>query len=572
MTLKKEIVTNPYSKRLNSFSARNVFEWESSQSPKFPINMNFSFSNLKSIFFPQKGTKRLIFEMEIPFAKMIVEEEQNRQWVFREIREFKTLSIEGGEGNTELSDWIKKQIDEFKDQLAEYPRVVWLGKGIYTFRADVPLIAKAKWREQFVWQAAEKLPFAVEEAEIFYEKDSEGVCVVASEPERIEKTFSAFHEKDICVFVLTSLALSYQQCFKYRMINANHCVLIAHLGEKQSSLIIFNKGKFFWARDLSIGFCHFAEAMAGTLATNDKQEVFSYEEAVSFLKKRGLPTPDLMPASESPRESQLASRVRPVFEKLTYEIRSSIAQFHLEYPAVLVEKILFGGEGAQLPGLAPYIQNQMLLPAESLIEKSSLEFPSEALAAHGAGYLNASSLNAAPARDRLSCLMASGKTWMIRLSLAMGILILASSLAMLLQIGAALNQKNNLRKDLSRIVSDPQKIETSEQLYKMIEEREQFLAAWVPAQPDWGHSLRVLSRIVPSPVTLTKVAFDRKTGKIILLGSVKQSQQNQDAVLANFLTELNRTGVFKNSTLEARTLMESNPEAVIFTIQTELSK
>lgn len=535
----------------------------SSQAPRPVWAEGFRLISSLGRFLPQTHRTRFLFEVGGASAKVLIFEHQGpSDWKYIGSERFRYASAPAGgsSGGTEsLGKWLKDLVSRYGVPGSFEVRLLLRGKGVYLTVIPKPEAPAKTIKDAVIWEIAEKLSFPVEESKILYEERGDRFLVAALHNPFFQEILTPFHEAQVYPSLVTVLPVAYEALHRrYRLLSSRNILLI-HLGGKKTYLMVYREGRIFSWREIEIGGEGITSAMMGTLVVEDKQVVINYEDAETLKKAIGLPTPDLMPNPEEPKLSQLAARIRPIFEKLVLEVRGTLLQFQRQFPSDRIEEIQLAGGGAQLKSLDAYLSSQLHMPVQKLDSEKiegATDLSDAALA--GLQYVEGRCLNFALPEDSLR-----PRCEKLRDYLKFGSLPLAIVLAVLWGVTGIRTwfTRMELAREERRLYAlgpVAEKIREIEKINRQIKEEKQLLERGIPQGALFGSVMREISQVVPPQVVFQEMKYERKGNqdafpKMRISGEIDPSASAPDLVLSRFLEELNRSPFFASAKLVSRT-------------------
>lgn len=543
-----------------------------SQSPLGPGLPSSLFSRSRK---PAANPLRIVFEVgEASFKMGILARKDSHLW--EPLQTFKKYFEPSSDGKFKrdfvaLGTTLKEWIEKFPGIPFHECRLLLTGKGIFVGEEEKPAGPRKTIRDSLVFQLAEKCPFPVEESTLLFEAKEKTVSVVAVQNSLKDTVLSLFHEKGIYLHLVTTLPVVYESIRPYGLPDSNF--LLMDLGRSQTSMILFRKGEFYAMRDVVGGGEQITRAMMGTFVVEDSQIVISYEEAARLKETLGLPTADLLANDGEVKLSQLAARIRPIFEKLVSELRSSLFVFQKQFPTEKIETLVLTGGGAQLKGIESFLTKQLNMPVQLLnTEKIHPQLDLSLVPLIGLGCANEKRFNFAAVEDR----------WKPKLEGVRNFLKVGSFMSLVLltlggawfgwKLGNAQKELHHQEMQYQGLTAEAQKMEELNALLKAIAERREWLRMQIGSSgPNVESVLLELSHLTAPAVILKKLIYQTQTAPSMNFeGWVQEGPRSPDLMLAEFLEAINASPFFYGSILESRDSQSPSGKAVEFLIRTQL--
>lgn len=472
---------------------------------------------------------------------------------------------------------LEKSLDEclkeFRVPEKTEVRIIVHGDSVFLGKTEKPAGPKKQIRDAVIWQLSEKASFPFENSDIRYHERGGMLTVAAIETEWRESFLNLFHSRNIYPELIALMPLAFEALQQKKGVLGIKNILLLDMGEDQSSLMIFQKGQFVMEREGPYGVEQVLRSMKGTLVVEEQTLTIQYTDAKALLSEFGLPTANLAPDPLEPKLSQLSARVRPIFEKLIQEIRSTILQYQKQSPSEKIEEICLTGTGESIKGFDQYLANQLNFPIRRLdVKRFGGALDGGWTGVLGLTFLNGSPFNLTSIEDALLPRFRYAAEILKRATLA-GVVVFA---VLAVIAGVSLNAK---KQGLSRKEKNFQELNQENKTMLQIqnlktsnEQRKNLLRLGTPASFFHGAVLRELSRVMPDGVILTSAAFKMSpVPSLKLSGKVIPSAGNPDTIISEFLVKLNRSPFFDHSGLDSRN-GEENQKDIFFVIQMDLVK
>lgn len=522
------------------------------------------------------GTVKLLFEVNETSAKVLLVAKHASLWEVKEVRRFPVPSPLPERYQFDwahFTEWLRATIEEFSIRSLYEVRVLWSGGGIFVAEVDKPQASAKNMREALIWEIAENLPFPVEESQLRFDDKGERVLVMVMENAFLEPLLECFHDAEIYPSVVTALPVAFQALHSHFSLLDSGNNLLVHMTRSRTFILAFRQGRFHSIREFPLGGEHMTKSMMGTLIVDETHVDIGYEEAQVLKETLGLPTPDLMADPEEPKRSQLAARIRPLFEKLTGEFRNMISRFQKQFPEETIDGIYLSGGASEMNGLDDYFSSQMHLPVQKLdVAKMDPKLRLSEVNLTGLAYAPEGRLNFAAAedlwkprfelyRERLK----KGAFWM-----GVGFLILALWTG--IKIGMSYYEARKHESVFRQMGASNEKIMELDTLLGQIGGIKNIRSREIAPEPPLGRMLRELSQLIPDPIFLKRLDYQKHPKPVAeFRGVIRMSNRSPDVVLSDFLESLNRSPVFQKSQLESRSGETDREKGYVhFVVRTQL--
>lgn len=473
------------------------------------------------------------------------------------------------EGFSGLRAKIEKIYQDFRISRKTPVRILLRDRFAFIAEIDKPDAPAREMQNAILFQLAEKIPFSAEAPRLLFEEKDQYLRVGILKSETADKILGVFHQLAVYPETLTLMPFVYESFNRQHLFLTAPNALLVHIGEDQTSLMVFRKGEVGFVREIAVGDENITQAITGRLMVDDQPLEIRFEEAAALKAEIGLPTPDLMPHEGEPKLSQLAARMRPLFEKMVGEIKSTAAQHQRQFPADRIEEICLSGAGAAIKGLENYLAAQLRLPVKTLsLQGFYPELDLSYAPLPGLGLMRKDRFNFGGEEDLLKpkfeflgrCLL----TGSLLLTLFFGGLFAAGKVYLSSQQSKLILQQ----KKLDSLLPFREKIAALGESARETAARQAQIKTISPS-PDVSSALKALSRTIPEAMRLVNVDYSKEPKPTLrLLGAVQS--ESPEVVLARFLEDLNRSAEFKNSILETSTAGEQNKKRVRFVVVTEV--
>ena len=265
--------------------------------------------------------------------------------------------------------------------------------------------------------------------------------------------------------------------------------------------------------------------------------------------------------------------MRPLFEKIIQEIRSTILQHQKQSPSEKIEEICISGAGESIKGFDQYLANQLNFPVRRLDAKRfDAGLDASWAGVLGLAFLPDSPFNLTSEEDsllpRFRALAGIFKR-MTLLGLALFFILAAVG-------GVSLSAKKGILagrlKQFAELNQANQTMIQIQNLKMSNDQAKNLLRANTSPLFYHGAILRELSHLVPDGVVLNEAAFESTpTAAMTLSGKVLPSAGNPDSVISGFLGQLNQSPFFDHSGLQSRNGKKDEKDT-LFVAQADLVK
>jgi type IV pilus assembly protein PilM len=420
-------------------------------------------------------------------------------------------------------------------------------------RVSIPLMPQEEIGSALKWELKEQVRFDIDKARVKFNvigerKTEDGM-------KRIDLIAFAYQETGIRPKVkqLKEMGLNVQNVMpldfalaKYannaKIVPQDEKVAILDIGSVKTLISIIEKDKVCFTREISIGGDTITDAMTGVIITDKGRMELSKQDAENMKKEQGISS-----------DIKMLSLIRPVLEKLTGQIKSSLEYYGQRFAEQDVKKLILAGNGSQMRGLKEYIIKETGLEVLGIL-------PEEA-GAIGLALSRDFNLNMLPEE-----FMAEDKKALKRFSMTMITFVLAGML--LFSYALLCIQAINLKKGIDiqrqhwdnlqevRLLRD--KIITYNNIINTVS------LDSINASP----IMKEISNLILSDMVLDKFVIDNKQPNIIISGiALKQDS------LTGFMSKLESNVLFNNVKLSfSEKIQKTVQDAVKFEITCNIRK
>ena len=505
------------------------------------------------------------------------------------------------EGVRTLGVWIEFRRSQSKEEWWQLilkkwiEQQKWKGKTAYVVHSQIPCVIQrlqipqvptAELKNAIYWQIKDQISYPVEKAAIEYRiideetppkggvKKLDLLAAVVSETEikrltdQIEEL--GLHVKKIGI-VPTALESCLRQC-PYR----EQSVVLLEMGSEVTHLVIFQKEKIQFHRQLQVTGKTITESLTGSIISESGRVDISPEEAERLKRKYGIPERNTTEHDSGLAISlqKLGVMMRPALEKLANEMRQTIDYYRFQFTQndQKIETILVSGGGAELKGLCRFLKESFGLSVyvlnlpDTFKGNVHMENTLGLNAAVGLALEDLNHFNFLPLSYRLKSLRKFQKGLLRVLGIGMVALILTAYLYMhwhLKQINLELNTMRETLNNMRMIVELKKEIDERNRLLSTLHQREQLCL-----------NLMVdISKITPPNLLLDELIFDREKGELLLRGVLFVHDAKASKELSDIIEELHKSQWIHHAKLvTTQQVQQQNQEAERFEILCEFPR
>lgn len=228
-------------------------------------------------------------------------------------------------------------------------------EGIVIKRVSIPMMPQDEIGNALKWELKEQIGFDIDKAKIKF--DILGERETEDGAKKIDLIAFAYQESDVGLKVreLRQIGLNVQNIMPLdfalaRYVNnvkiapQNEKVAIMDIGSVRTIISIIEKGNVCFTRELAIGGDAITEAMTGVIISDKGKIEMSRQEAERIKLEQGIP-----------EDIKLLALIRPLLEKMSSQLKSSIEYYERHFYEAGIKKIILAGNGSKLKGLREYI-------------------------------------------------------------------------------------------------------------------------------------------------------------------------------------------------------------------------
>ena len=323
-------------------------------------------------------------------------------------------------------------------------------------------------------------------------------------------------------------------------------LLVCDIGFANARILALHQKKNVLSRTVLLGGQALTEMMTGSFTEGDQRRQFSAQEAEEIKVSEGCQNP----------QASFIGLVRPYLDKMAVEIKRSVDYYEGQKYAKPISKVLFSGGGSDLKGLTGFMKSFLGIPvempdpreflsaqmAEDQKKAAEKEFGS-LLASLGAADFDAGSpLNLLPQeikfKDREKKKMMS-----LRIAAFMSIIVVSylavTTFYELRVIRSQIRTAAVQLKEISRVIDFLGTIASQDRVMRSA------------LKNDLSHPafFKTLSVLTPEGVTVEEMTFVREKNSFLLTGSMNASGRTNVKIIAQFISDLQKTPFFKEVTL-----------------------
>lgn len=464
----------------------------------------------------------------------------------------------------EKKEALRAKLPPFDPKFPPEVKVTW-EEGMVFRQVVLPDMPDADLKKALQWELREKY-FLNEDENLI---GSECAMSLAHPDGATEKFFSVFYcDKKAAtekIDLVTALGLQVsalvpgQAALAQVLGNfeeADKDLLICDIGFANARILALHQKKNTLSRTVLLGGQALTEMMTGSFAENDQKRQFTIEEAEQLKVTEGCQNP----------QAPYIGLVRPYLDKMAAEIKRSVDYYEGQKYAKPISKVIFSGGGSNLKGLTGFMKSFLGIPVETpdpadffssrMAEdqkKNTQEEIGSLLALLGAADFDTSSpLNLLPREIKFKEREKNKMMYLRIAAFASVILVSYLTVSTIFEIKVT---RSKLRattvqlQEISRVLDFLGSIQSQDRVMRSA------------LKNDLSHPalFKTLSFLTPEAVTIEEMTYTRETSTLLVTGSMSASGRANVKVIAQFISELQKTAFFKEVTL-MRTFKEVSSE------------
>lgn len=472
----------------------------------------------------------------------------------------------------ELGAWLQHYVSTQANGRNFSVRVLLLGTNVFIGETENPGVSPKELDDAISWQIADHLPFSSDDSEMQYSVREQNILVSVIQGEFYQKVSQCFQSAKVYPQSITTLPFAYEALIQKENIGLDENLVLVRIGRHHTYVLDFKNKNFQSMREIPFGSEQITEAMMGTLTFDDEKIDISYEQAEVLKKNIGLPTEQLQPDPEEPKNSQLSARIRPVFERLINDINATISAFERRNEGDSVQHVYLAGGGALMQGLDRYFENNIGCKTALLsVDEICTEADATNMEMIGLLYISMEKFNFAGNIGVLKPKFEAARKWMKRGAFAATVVFNFLFIVMLVQVVFVSMHLGRTKTEYENMGASEEKIKIMDNLLDQITKVTIDRRTNIIEEPSLGEAFRELSFLVPRTIVFREMEFQKTSDfELGIAGVVTGGGKSQDIVLSSFLENLDASALFQYSRLESRSTEGQTEGQVAFKILTQL--
>ncbi len=231
------------------------------------------------------------------------------------------------------------------------------GTAVIVKKISIPKVESQNLKEQVNYEAAQYLPFDINQVNIDYHQlsfsQSAGnidLLVVAAQNEFILSYLESVNRAGLKCQILDVSSLALANVFELNYGKTSEPIAIFNFGSTITNFLVLLQGEVIFSRDIPVGGFHFTNEISKNMG-------ITYEEAESLKISQGN-------KQEVPEDTRTFMNV--ALEHVTEEIRNSIDFYTATANGLLISRAYFTGGASLTIGLIDHLVETIKLPFEVL--------------------------------------------------------------------------------------------------------------------------------------------------------------------------------------------------------------
>src|ERR1700740_733986 len=227
------------------------------------------------------------------------------------------------------------------------------GHSVIVKRVPLPLMTEEELYDRIPSEASQHIPFDIADVNLSYQllEEMDSQLHVAVKKEKILNHTNVLAQAGKTPVVVDIDAFGLQNCFEVNYEpDAGQTVALLNIGTSVMNINIVRGGIPLFTRDVSVGGNQYTDAL-------QKELDLSFDDAEKLKKGETLP---------SVTDEQKQQILRSVSDILTLEIQKTFDFFRATASGENIQRIVFAGGTARVPGLVDLLREEFAMPVEEL--------------------------------------------------------------------------------------------------------------------------------------------------------------------------------------------------------------
>jgi type IV pilus assembly protein PilM len=443
------------------------------------------------------------------------------------------------------------------------------GNGVYVYSGLIDSVAENEVVEAVSSVLEEKITFALDEATLKYTITGETttrtgdkleVTAVAAKNDVIKKSVWLIEEAGLQITGISTPSYSFENIFHLKLSSVPSNVVVLNLGSKRTEINYYRDGKFVLNREVSVASSDINKVNITKVSNQGVNITIDTEKAEDLKRNYGV---IINPASvkQNPILSNYASLSRPVLEKMSAELKRSLAFFQRSASVSKMDKIFIAGGGGNLNNLSLYFKKELNIDVEPFPVNKYFKIDKKLINEETEGQIlntiipscglfwdkTEGKINLVPGISRFFSRIASYKLiWNLIIIGILSALLLAFVL-MTFQNMEITNQLQFSKDQLQLLSEQAKEIESLKSYNDFYLERKKLVESLVFSGPKWNLLLAEISRITSKSIVFKKLEIKiSKEGMLIIIGSVDIKKSRLDKSISSLMEKMEQSPFFKH--------------------------
>jgi len=354
-------------------------------------------------------------------------------------------------------------------------------------------------------------------------------------------------------------------------------IVLIDIGDSTTTIAVMKDKRVRLIRQIGVSGADFTKALTETLMSETGKIELSLDEAEALKQKVGIPGESTQQIEGNISTGQINSLLRPVVERLTNDIRTSLNYYASQFNEGKVGKLFISGGTSRLKNIDSHLSQKLSLPVELLKvpDRLNIELTDDKLEdlkqdftliapAIGAALSNPEGMNLMPTAFRSQSIDRIKK---ISTRLIFTIAILVLSCFYMFDFG----HERILKKILIAKQPQWQELQKIQELYLKIAQKNSIVNHTLKNQVPLYYIFKSISNFIPRDGYLRKMVINDDATNLQLEGVIIETGETGEVVIAEFIRALEDSDLFNNVLLSStQDIKISRKQAMEFKISCKL--
>lgn len=468
----------------------------------------------------------------------------------------KTAGFEAAKLDTKKDSAILDSIREFihKNNLIPKNAILLPSlNSLYLKRIRIPFVPDNEIPQAVKWKIKEDAPFDLSKAVLGYQvlkkitKDDGAIFLdimaACGQEEGIKKQVNLIRQSGLICLAVALPVFGFAKFIEaYFKQGPDEACTVLYLDEDNCYIAFYKENRLHFYRQLPVTVDKLKESLGTALLSGAGRIELTPNEREEVLLKFGMPLDNFV-YKDKISSNQILSMLRPDMERLSQEIKRSLAFYGSEFHEQEPSKIYIAGCGQSIPNIDTYLVRELSL---DVLKLSLPGIPPEAYAGLGCAIDFPQGINLLPDEFRMEKVEKAKNLLLRWIALSAFLVLIIPYLFARGIIG--INQKR-----LDNITTQLNVLLEVKRVKENIDAFDNFAAEIKKVGEDYGYMLKKLSNIAPSGLLISNLSLrpDIKSGS--MEGIVKGPPYNAsaEALLSKFAKDLSDSGLFIDAAISA---------------------